>query len=191
VQYREGDITTRQVLEDLELSSYNHVIILSSTDIDPEIADANTIVTLLYLRDIANRMNHDFHVVTEIMNMENQTLAQVARPNDFVLSKQIISLLLAQVAERKDLNAVFTELFNPEGAEIYLKPVSEYIVLSRPVNFYTIVEAAKQRSQSAIGYRRQVDADNMAKSYGVVLNPPKDRLIPFALEDSIIVLAES
>ncbi len=57
------------------------------------------------------------------------------------------------------------------------------------MNFYTIVEAAKQRHESAIGYRRQVDANNMAKSYGVVLNPHKDRAIAFAPDDTIIVLA--
>jgi len=99
--------------------------------------------------------------------------------------------MLAQIAEHKDLNAVFAELFAPGGSEIYLKPVSDYVALHRPVNFYTVVEAAKQRSESAIGYRRQVDANNMAKSYGVVLNPQKDRLITFAPQDTIIVLAKS
>ncbi|MBW4633381.1 MAG: NAD-binding protein [Iphinoe sp. HA4291-MV1] len=191
VHYRQGDITTRQVLEDLNLTTYDHVIVLCNTDIDPELADANTLVTLLYLRDIANRSNHNFQIATEMLDTQNQTLAQVARPDDFVLSKQIISLMLAQIAEHKDLNAVFTELFASEGSEIYLKPVSDYVALDRPVNFYTVVEAAKQRSESAIGYRRQVDANNIAKSYGVVLNPQKDRLITFAPQDTIIVLAES
>jgi len=190
VEYRQGDITNRQVLEDLNLTRYNHVIILSRTDIDPAIADANTLVTLLYLRDIANSCNHNFRIVTEIMDMENQALAQIARPDDFVLGKQIISLLLAQIAEHKDLNAVFAELFNAEGAEIYLRPVVDYIAIDLNVNFYTVVEAAKQRNESAIGYRRYVDMNNRAKSYGVVLNPPKDRLIRFEPQDTIIVFAE-
>ena len=191
VQYRQGDITARRVLEDLKLTAYDHVIVLCNTAIDSELADANTLVTLLYLRDIANRSNHTFQLVTEMLDTENQTLAQVARPDDFVLSKQIISLMLAQIAEHKDLNAVFAELFAPEGSEIYLKPVSDYIALNRPVNFYTVVEAAQQRSESAIGYRRQADANNLANFYGVVLNPQKDRLITFAPQDTIIVLAES
>ncbi|MDF5724039.1 MAG: hypothetical protein PUP91_26955 [Rhizonema sp. PD37] len=191
VQYHQGDITTRLVLENLNLTEYDHVIVLCNTDIDPELADANTLVTLLYLRDIANRSNHNFQLVTEMLDMQNQTLAQVAQPDDFVLSKQIISLMLAQIAEHKDLNAVFAQLFAPEGSEIYLKPVSDYVSLNRPVNFYTVVEAAKQRSESAIGYRRQVDANNVAKSYGVVLNPQKDRPITFAPQDTIIVLAGS
>ena len=191
VQYRQEDITARRVLEDLNLTAYNHVIVLCNTNIDPELADANTLVTLLHLRDIANRSNHNFQIVTEMLDTQNQSLAQVARPDDFVLSKQIISLMLAQIAEHKDLNAVFAELFAPEGSEIYLKPVSDYVTLNRPVNFYTVVEAAKQCSESAIGYRLQVNANNMAKSYGVVINPQKDRLITFAPQDTIIILAES
>ena len=55
-----------------------------------------------------------------MLDTENQTLAQVARPDDFVLSKQIISLMLAQIAEHKDLNAVFAELFAPFGSDAYL-----------------------------------------------------------------------
>jgi K+/H+ antiporter YhaU regulatory subunit KhtT len=191
VKYCRGDITTRQVLEELNLNEYSHVIILCNTDIDEELSDANTIVTLLYLRDITNRTNHELQIVTEMLDTQNQTLAQGARPDDFVLSKQIISLMLAQIAEHKELNTVFAELFSADGSEIYLKPASDYVVLNHPLNFYTVVEAAKQRHESAIGYRLQVDAHNIAKSYGVVLNPQKDQFITFVAEDTIIVLAES
>jgi len=191
VQYRQGHPTERRVLESLNLTEYHHVIVLCNTDLEPEQADAQTLVTLLYLRDIADRNNHKFQVVTEILDVRNQTLAQVARPDDFVIGEQIISRLLAQVAEQKSLNAVFEDLFNPEGSEIYLKPVSDYVALEQPVNFYTVVEAAKQRGESAIGYRCKADANNIAKSYGVVINPPKDRHITFAPQDNIILLAEN
>jgi hypothetical protein len=191
VQYRQGHPTERQVLESLNLTKYHHVIVLSSTDLEPEQADAQTLVTLLYLRDIADRNNHKFQVVTEILDVRNQTLAQVARPDDFVIGEQIISRLLAQVAEQKSLSAVFEDLFNPEGSEIYLKPVSDYLAIDQPVNFYTVIEAAKQRGESAIGYRCKADANNIAKSYGVVINPQKDRHITFAPLDNIILLAEN
>ncbi|MBW4575006.1 MAG: hypothetical protein KME08_06945 [Aphanothece sp. CMT-3BRIN-NPC111] len=191
VQYHQGNPTDRQVLENLKLTEYHHVIVLSNTNLEPEQADAQTLVTLLHLRDIADRSNHKFQVVTEILDVRNQTLAQVARPDDFVIGEQIVSRMLAQVAEHKHLNAVFADLFDPEGAEIYLKPVVDYVVIDRPVNFYTIVEAAKQRGESAIGYRCKADANNMARSYGVVINPTKDRLITFAPQDTIIVLAEN
>jgi len=191
MQYRSGDPTDRRVLESLNLTQYDHVVVLCNPDLDPEESDAETLVRLLHLRDIANRHNHHFQIVTEILDVRNQALAQVARPDDFVISEQIISRMLAQVAEQKSLNAVFADLFNPEGSEIYLKPVDDYVAIEQPVNFYTVVEAARQRGESAIGYRCKADANNMARAYGVVINPKKDQPIKFAPEDTIILLAES
>lgn len=190
-QYQQGEPTDRQVLENLHLSKYDHIIVLCNSDLEPEQSDAQTLMTLLHLRDIANRDDHDYQIVTEMLDVRNQTLAQVARPDDFVISEQIISLMMAQVSEQKSINALLTDLFDPEGSEIYLKPVQDYVKSDRPINFYTIVEAARQRGESAIGYRRKADANNMARSYGVVLNPPKDQLVEFKPQDVIILLADS
>lgn len=191
VHYQQGDPTDRGLLETLNLTQYNHAVVLCNPALDAEQADAQTLVTLLHLRDLSDRHHHDFQVVTEILDVRNQALAQVARPDDFVISEQIISLMLAQVSEQKSINAVLTDLFNPEGSEIYLKPARSYVSLDCPVNFYTVVESARKRGESAIGYRRKADASNMAKSYGVVINPPKDQLIEFNPQDAIILLAES
>ena len=106
-------------------------------------------------------------------------LIRVARPDDFVISEQLISLMLAQVAEQKSLNAVLTDVFSPEGSEIYLKPAHDYIILNHPVNFYAVVEAARQRGESAIGYRRKSDANTVARTYETVLNPTEDDPIQF------------
>ena len=191
VRYQQGDPTDREVLETLDLIKYNHAVVLCNPALEAEQADAQTLVTLLHLRDISDRNQHDFQVVTEILDVRNQALAQVARPDDFVISEQIISLMLAQVSEQKSINAVLTDLFNPEGSEIYLKPVDAYVAVDRPINFYTVVEAARQRGESAIGYRHKADANNIARSYGVVINPAKDQLIEFKPQDAVILLAEA
>lgn len=191
VRYLQGDPTDRNVLDNLHLTKYDHAIVLCNSSLDAEEADAHTLVTLLHLRDICDRHHHDCQIVTEILDVRNQALAQVARPDDFVISEQLISLMLAQVAEQKSINAVLTDLFSPEGSEIYLKPADHYVAIGRPVNFYTVVEAARQRGESAIGYRRKADANNIAQAYGVVINPPKDQPIEFQPQDAIILLAES
>jgi ion channel POLLUX/CASTOR len=53
-----------------------------------------------------------------------------------------------------------------------------------------VVESAKRKNESAIGYRIKADANNKAKNYGIVLNPCKSDLIKFKPQDKIIVLAE-
>src|SRR3712207_734422 len=54
VTSRVGDITDRHTLDQLEISSYDHVIVLGHPDEpDPNAADSKTLVTLLHLREIA------------------------------------------------------------------------------------------------------------------------------------------
>jgi hypothetical protein len=94
------------------------------------------------------------------------------------------------VSENKDLAPVFADIFDPEGSEIYLKLAADYVHLAEPLNFYTIVAAARQRNEVALGYRLARHADDATKAYGVVVNPTKSELVTFAEWDRIIVLAE-
>lgn len=98
--------------------------------------------------------------------------------------------MLSQIAESKERVPVFQELFDAEGAELYLKPATEYIQPGQALNFYTIVEAARRRNEIAVGYRLQTHAYDPTQSYGVKLNPPKSQMVTFSKEDRIIVLAD-
>ncbi|HEV3476997.1 MAG TPA: hypothetical protein VG127_05915, partial [Rubrobacteraceae bacterium] len=60
-----------------------------------------------------------------------------------------------------------------------------------PLNFYTVVEAARRRSEVAVGYRLKHEAGDPGSGYGVRLNPDKSDPITFAEGDKVIVLAES
>ena len=100
-------------------------------------------------------------------------------------------LKLSQLSEDAELFDVFTDIFDPEGSEIYLKPASDYIALNQPVNFYTVVEAAKRRGETAIGFRLVSEAKNPEKAYGVHTNPKKSAQVVFTSTDKVIVIAEN
>jgi voltage-gated potassium channel Kch len=191
VVFRQGNTTSRRELEELPFGTIDHVIVVPYSDqLDPQGADARTLVTLLHLRDIAEHGGYTYSVVSEMLDMRNRELAEVARADDFVVSDRLTSLTLAQISEDKALGAVFEDLFDPAGAEIYLKPAEDYVATAEPVNFYTVVESARRRGEVALGYRRHADAGDAAKAYGVVLNPNKSLPITFAEKDRVIVLAE-
>ena len=99
--------------------------------------------------------------------------------------------MLAQVSENKAVNAVFADLFDPEGVEIYLKPAADYVTLGVGVNFYTVIEAARRHGEVARGYRLEAWSGDKARAYGVVLSPKKSEMITFSEDDRIVVLAES
>jgi len=82
------------------------------------------------------------------------------------------------------------DLFDPEGSELYLKAVADYVKLGKPLNFYAVAEAARQRGEVALGYRLHADADDATRAYGVVVNPDKSVPVTLGEQDRIVVLAE-
>lgn len=189
LNFREDDTTDRRLLESLDLGSYHHIIALCADDVDPKAADSRTLVTLLHLRDLAQRAGTRFKVVSEMADDRNRALAQVTQADDFIVSDKLISLLLTQTSENPHLSQVFAHLFSAEGSEIYLKPADHYVRPGVPVNFYTVAESARRRGETAIGYR-QVAQAQQAPGYGVHLNPDKAEFFMVQPDDKIIVLAE-
>jgi len=189
--FRPGDTTDRSLLDDLNIADFDHVIALADVSLDPQSADARTLITLLHLRDISEKDSTPFSIVSEMLDLRNRQLAEVARVDDFIVSDHLISLMLSQLSENGTLFDIFTDLFDPEGSEIYLKPVTDYVSIGQPVNFYTVIEAARRRGEVAIGYRLISEMRNAEKSYGVHTNPKKSENIAFSEQDKIIVLAES
>ena len=76
--------------------------------------------------------------------MKNRILANVTSTDDFIVSDHFISLLMSQ-----------------------------YVTLHEPVNFYTVLESACRKNETAIGYRLMDEAKSIEKNYGVVINPVK------------------
>lgn len=190
VVFRAGDTTSRDLLESIQAADYDHIIVLSYSGLEVQEADAKTLVTLLHLRDIVERDKTPFSIVSEMLDLRNRELAEVTKVDDFIVSEHLISLMMAQLSENADLYAVFTDTFDPEGSEIYLKPVGDYVETGRPVNFYTVGEAARRRGETAIGYRLAAEAGEAAKSYGVHTNPKKSKMVTFEKADKVIVVAE-
>ena len=84
-------------------------------------------------------------IVSEMLDDRNRELAEIARADDFIVSDRLVSLMMCQVSENKEYAAVFEELIDPEGSELYLKPADEYVEPGLPLSFYTLVEAARRR----------------------------------------------
>ena len=183
--------TSREVLDGLDIASYEHVLVISPVDrFDAQRADARTLVTLLHLRDIASIIGHPFSITSEMADVRNRTLAEITRADDFIVSDRLISLLLTQVSENKQLNAVFADLFDADGSEVYLRPITDYVATGRPITVATIVEAARRLEEVAIGYRIRAESNDATRAYGVHVNPRKSSHVTFEPDDKIIVLAE-
>jgi len=191
VRFADGDITHAATLAAIKATTFEHVILLSYSDLPIQQADAKTLITLLHLRNLADAAGVRLSIVSEMMDLRNRALAQIARADDFIVSDKLVSLMMSQLSENANLDRVFRVLFSSEGSEIYIRPMTDYIRLGSTVDFYTVLEAAAARGETAIGYRLMKYADDKDHGYGVNVNPKKSEKHTFAENDMIVVLAES
>jgi len=190
IVYQKGDIIDRATLDNLHPEKFDHIIVLSYTDIDLQESDAKTLICLLHLRNISEKYNKDFSIVSEMLDIRNRELGVVAKADDFIVGDNMVSMMLSQLSENSELKKVYDILFEADGSEIYLKPVSGYVKTGQPVSFYTILESAAQINHTAVGYRISSQATQAEHNFGVRINPAKSELVTFSPEDLIIVLAE-
>jgi Trk K+ transport system NAD-binding subunit len=190
VTFERGNLLDRQRLERLVAAGHEYIVILSPTDApDFQIADASTIITLLHLRDIVRRTGQSLSIISEILDVRNRDLAEVTSADDVIISERLVALAMTQIAENKDVVPIFVDFLSPAGNEIYLKPAADYVAPGLPVNFYTVLEAARRRGETAIGYRLLAEASQPEQSFGVHLNPGKGEPITFSEDDRVIVVA--
>lgn len=190
--HRVGDISDRRVLDELDPRAWHHVMIVPEDRISAATeADAQVLVALLHLRDLAAGLPRPFSIVSEMRDLRSRDLAEVARADDFIISDRFIGLLLAQVAENADLAAVFADLFDPEGAEIYLRPAGDYVALDREIDGHTLVAAGARRGEVVIGVRLAARGTNASARDRILVNPRKSTRLSLTREDQVIVLAEA
>ena len=188
-----ADSSNRAVLESLDIGSFDHILVLGYNDeLAPQAADTRTLVTLLHLRKIADVQEKHISVVSEMIDVRNRELAEVSKADDFVVSNKLVSLMLSQASENAYMSAIFGNLLDEKGQEIYLRPVEDYVVTGKPVDFATVVLATRSRGEVAIGYRRlregEADDRNLG---GVVINPKKSDKVVFEPQDRIVVVASN
>ncbi|MCB0958002.1 MAG: hypothetical protein KDB04_00575 [Acidimicrobiales bacterium] len=144
-------------------------------------ADARTMLTLLTLDKAFAGREERPRVVAEVLDRANVAVAQTTGVSDFIVSDELSSLMIAQLAERLELHRVFDELFDAEGCFLTLNPAALYAP-DGPVAYAEVVAAASVRRETALGWR-------IAATGTVVVNPSKSTRVQLGAADQVLVLA--
>ena len=161
---------------------FDQAIVLGYRDPVPvSEADARTMLTLLTFDKAFRGAARRPRVVAEMLDRANVAVAQTIGVEDFIVSDELSSLMIAQLSERLELHKVFDELFDADGCFVALHPAPLYATPGSSTSFAEIVAAASQRGQTAFGWR--VDATGE-----VVVNPAKSAAVAFAEADQVLVL---
>lgn len=191
IQRHFGNPLDRESLQSTLSPELTDIILLSDQcRYDPKEADERNLVTLLHLRDLIKYRDSEVAIVTEMLDVHHRQLVEGMRSDDFVVSEDLTTAILAQVAENPDMTQILTVLLDPRHNSIVLVSVEDLVNFARieRLNFYTLTEAALRTGRIAIGYRLMRYASDRARSFGIVLNPNKALDINFAPEDRVILL---
>ncbi len=162
--------------------SFHEVILLGSRDVSTDDADAHTLLTLLAFRQV--RQSEDVgpvRMVAELLDQRHAPLAVATGADDFIVSDELTSLMLAQLSERHELHQVFVDLFDRAGCSIELREALQYGA-HQARSFADVVATASTVGHTAIGYRS-------ARTGEVTINPPKSAPLTLAVDDEVLVLA--
>lgn len=181
-----GQTYSRKVLDDFIKPTCKYVMIFANDNVDFNDQDSQTLLTLLHLRDIEEKRGNNLDIITEITDVRNTEIVDLAKVDDFIVSELIANKMLAQISENRHLTAIFDDLMSSEGSEIYLKAIENYIQIDQASDFYTLSLSASLKNEIAIGYKLK----NENHLPIVILNPNKNQPIQFTPGDMLIVISE-
>jgi ion channel POLLUX/CASTOR len=173
----EGDYAAPGELARLELARYDNIVFMASDRVDsPYESDARTILGHLLLEDALRGVAKRPASVVELMSTENVELLGTTA-SETVVSPVILSHILTQVALRRELHAVYTELFGTGGAELVLRETNEYGIPAEAVSFADVQAAASARHEIAVGVRRGGKIELVPERAGRFVLGPDDHVV--------------
>jgi hypothetical protein len=196
ISLNQMDFNDLNKLNEIDPQSFDSLLILSPGGATIEEMDAFVISLLIRIRQILRNSGKSQwpKLITEVMDSENIDIILNSGVEDFMVSNQFVSQIMAQVSEEPLALDVYDDLFQAEGSELYIKPISYYFPFdgkeSITVAYGECVHAAQLRGEVILGaqlHPRQKEKDKM---FGISLIPDKNQEYTFTKEDGLIALAK-
>jgi len=189
--HHEMDCTVPEQLAALAPEDFDVVLCLASdlTETDEQ-SDARTLVAYAILREligVPGARAKAPRLVLELLDELNTALVDPVSC-EYLLSPQVLSHMLAQVALRREMNAVYQELFNSGETEITVRNPSRYAVeAGRVLSFADLERLAREHDDIALGYLRPGGRTGELGG-SVYLNPKRSETWRVEAGDQFIVL---
>lgn len=185
VEYLHMDRTDPEAVQSLHPENYDSIMVVSGKEPgdSDEKADSECIVTLLIIKQIKQALGEAWNgtVVAEIRNPRNRKLATAAEIDDFVISNEVCSMIMAQLVKQRELGQVFEEIFDPSGCEIQLRSASQY----HRGTFRELEAQGRLRNEVVLGWLTGTGSEAV-----VTLNPSRNLVMPPDEDCRIIAIAE-
>ena len=170
---RHGDPTDLYDLAIVSPNAARSIVVLSPEASDP---DSSVIKTILALTQGPNRRKDKYRIAAEIRDPDNAELAEIVGGGEaqLVLADDLISRIVVHSSRQPGLSAVYTELLDFDGSEIYTtsEPRLE----------------GKSLAEAAMSYETSTVIGLVSEGGEVELNPDKTRRL--GPGEKLVVIAE-
>jgi hypothetical protein len=165
-------------LQTLLPGNFDRILMIASDWLETgEQADARTIAAALLVRETTGSSKPP--VVLELAKADNATLIP-QNTGELVITPNILSFVLTQVALRHELGMVFDALFAAGGTEIAVLPRDHYQPTREPVTFSELEQLVAKGGHTALGFFDQAGE--------LQLNPRRDALVPESAAEIVSVV---
>ena len=204
ISMKEMDLNDLERLNEIEPQDFDSILILSPGGSTIEEMDAYVISMLIRIRQILISKNSGPDkklgsrkwpkLITEVMDSDNIDIILNSGVEDFMVSNQFVSQIMAQVSEEPMALDVYDDLFQSEGSELYIKPASYYFDFKDnetiTIPYGECVQAARLRNEVILGIQIHSDQKNKDNMFGIALIPNKKDEFTLSKLDGLIALAE-
>ena len=182
--FLQGDAVSRVAYAALERATFESVVVLAEDSDNEGDADTRSLRILLRLSDLRRHDDWHTHTVVELLDDNNRALFAGLGVDDIVVSPEVVSAQLAQIARQEVLAPIYRELLSAGGVEISLRPTGDYVEPDTECSFGDLVYASQQKMETALCLR-------LARQGGeVLLNPSRQVTWRLGENDKVIVLAQ-
>lgn len=181
IHHHVGDFTLEHTLKSVQPETFDAILLLASDTLHSgEETDAHTVTGHLVLQALLASAERHPRVLVEVLEDDSSKLLAEA---EHLVSPVVASHMLAQVALRRELRAVFDVLFGPGGAEIAVEPIGQYAGDGEAITFEDLRSRAHAQGRVGLGV---IHASGVSS-----LNPePSERWMLSSLTHAVVLRPE-
>ncbi|HVD98236.1 MAG TPA: hypothetical protein VNB90_08515 [Cytophagaceae bacterium] len=189
------ELLDEKYLKQLDLYAYDMMVVLTAfvnTDNTEAVDSVNIKLLLLVKKILSDETRKKPLIVAEVLDTSNLELFDHMGLSDFLLSNRLISIFLAQLSKQPELIEVYDRLLSKDGAEIYIKPITNYLsATNQSYSFADLMLLGQQCKDIVIGYKKTLSEPKAnGRNYEIVLNPPKDTKLTLTEKDYLVVISD-
>lgn len=185
----------KKYLDALITDEITNILLLCRDDISKEDADAQTMMILLQLRELIRErelqsgQKRSVVITSELNISDDQKLMQLTSVDDFIVGSEIANRIITQVANVPELKAVFEELLTAEGADFYLRSISNYLCFNEGedtirIEFRDLIRICYEHGDIVIGWLTDNNGEVVYKC-----NTDKSQMHSFRESDKLIIIS--